>query len=1159
MDGQRLVILVACYSVILFAIAWWAERHKGIHAPWWRPLIYSLSIGVYCSSWTFLGAVGQAVENGWHFLPIYLGPILLFIFGWPFLKRLLRVSQYNKVTSIADFIGSRYGKNQLLAAVVTLVLVVGTLPYIALQLRGVGIAWTGLNWEQDSSGSLGFGSSLIAAMVMAWFAILFGTRIIDGPDRLRGMITAVAAESIIKVIAFVVVGLLAYCVLSYDGSQTLPQYFHTEQITSTLFVTEMLLAATAIICLPRQFHVMVVEYQGEADTRYLRWLMPLYLGAFAIFVIPLAQAGGQLFGDLNVAADSYVLTLPRFTGDAWILALTFIGAISAATGMVVVATIALSIMVSNELIVPIWLRPKNQSSVQATNLARGLRYIRRAAIILILAFSWFLERIMSNNEGLASIGLISFAACAQLLPAVLAALYWRGGHAWGVLAGLNIGMGIWFYSLLLPTLLPDAHPLLTDGLLGIAWLSPQNLFGLGFLDPLSHGVFISLALNALVFVWVSKRMFHSPIDERQAERFVFDQAMPLHGMQLDTNPSTIEVLQLHGLVDPLFGEDRSDRLWRRFERQIGHRLLPHDYAPNFVISAIEHELGAIIGAASAHKAMSLLAQQKPLQLQDFVTLVSGSSKQIQFSQSLLQTTLETIPQGISVVDKDLKLAAWNQQYQKMFDYPKRLLYVGCHIRKVYEFNAERGYLGNDQDSINALVEKRLEQLNSGQSYKLERQLPNGTVLEIQGTPLEGGGYVTTFMDITDYHKVVSELAHAKDTLEQRVEQRTQELQNVNATLSKENELRALSEKQLSEVHASKSRFLAAASHDLLQPINAARLFVASLQSQVDKLEQDNPTLKITSQQLDDALTQAEQLINSLREISRLSNGKETAHREHFSLDSLLRPLANEAKAIADRKGIEFKWVNSSAWVYSDAKMLRRVLQNFVSNALRYTQNGKVLMGARRQGDYFSIQVWDTGPGIAPEARQKIFEEFERLPGTSGEQGLGLGLSIAQRISKLLGHPIDVRSEPNKGSGFSILVPIGQAKKVEISSHQVDPNLAGLHIVCIDNEIAIQAGMRSLLEQWGCKVKTATSLGDALTQLEQAPDMILADYHLDEATGVDAIGALRLHFQQSIPAIVISADNSDQVRDHVASIDASYLSKPVAPAALRNLIRKQTLY
>jgi len=1157
MDKQLLLILVSAYGGLLFFVAWWGEKHgQFIRLSWWRPLIYSLSVGVYCSSWTFLGAVGQAVENGWHFLPIYLGPILLIIFGWGFLKRLLTVSHINKVTSIADFVGSRYGKNQALAAIVTLVLVVGTLPYIALQLRGVSIAWDSLSW-QSTHPSFDNASSFIAAVVMTWFAILFGTRVIDGPDRLRGMITAVATESIIKLVAFVVVAFLAIALMNSDLPDIQQANFQVDQITSPLFFTQLLLAATAIICLPRQFHVMVVEYQGARDIQYTRWLVPLYLGAFALLAIPLAHTGAQLFGGLDISPDSYVLTLPRFSGDEWILALTFIGAISAATGMVIVATITLSIMVSNELIVPAWLRPKSNSRYKSKDLGRTLRFIRRGAIVGILALSWLLERIMSQNEGLASIGLISFAACAQLLPGVLAALYWPKGHAKGVIAGLITGMMIWFYCLLLPTLLPENHNLLVSGLFNVSWLAPNNLLGLNDLDPLSHGVLLSLFFNTFIFYVVSNQSKFSYLDLRQAQRFT-QTHMRHDDIQLDTTLSSVEVRQLQALVDPLFGAERSHAMWRSFERQIGHRLLPHDYAPNFIIGDIEHELGAIIGAVSAHKAMALLAGEQPLKLQDFVSLVSGSSKQIQFSQTLLQTTLETIPQGISVVDKDLKLIAWNQQYQRLFEYPKRLLYIGCDIKTIYEFNAQRGYLGNEESNQKKLVQRRLMQLNTGHDYRLERELPNGKVIEIRGTPLKNGGYVTTYTDISDYHRVLTELAQSKSHLEDRVNLRTEELQNTNELLQRENELRARTEQELLQVHASKSRFLAAASHDLLQPINAARLFTASIQAQIQPLDLPQSSLDITTQQLDDALNQAEQLINSLREISRLSSGKEQARRSHFSLDSLLRPLASEAIAIAQKKEIEFHWVPSNAWLYSDQHLLRRVLQNFVSNAVRYTQSGKVLMGVRRVGNDMRLQVLDTGPGISEDEMGRIFDEFERLPGAISNQGLGLGLSIAQRIAQLLGHSIEVTSKVGVGSTFSILVPRGSVQVTAKKPHIQDPNLAGIRVLCIDNEQRILLGMQSLLEQWGCHVITATDLGQALSfwNLTQAPQFILADYHLDHETGLDVIEALRLHWQSDIRAIVISADNSDEIRQKVLSTDCSFMAKPVAPAALRNILRQQ---
>lgn len=1166
MDSESLLLIVTGYGMLLFAIAWITERygHK-INQPWWRPFSYTLSIGVYCSSWTFLGATGQAASSGWHFLPIYLGPILLILFGWPFLQRLITISAHNKVTSIADFIGSRYGKYQPLAAAVTLILVIGTLPYIALQLRAVDIAWGSTDWGNTNWSSLSFentfeskfGSSFITAMVMAWFAIVFGTRVIHGPNKLRGLMTVIATESIIKLIAFVITGAFAWHLLTstHISPFTELSQFNTQQILSPRFLTEMLLAATAIVCLPRQFHVMVVEYQQKSDLKHTRWLLPLYLGLFALFVIPLAQAGTLFLSDMGIPADSYVLMLPSWNGQHAILTLAFIGALSAATGMVVVATIALSIMISNELIVPLWLRFSSHKKEHASDLADSLRFIRRISIISLLILAWWLERTMANNENLADIGLISFSACAQLIPAILAALYWPKAHRKGVMAGLIAGMIMWFYCLLLPLLLPSESSIMAHGLLHLEWLKPHSLFYSGHWDMLTHGVFWSLSTNLMIFIGISKFSALTNLDMRQANAFMQNEDSHYqHDDAFDINPSGIEVHQLQALVQPLFGNTKSLTIWHEFEQQLGHRLLPNDQAPRFVVSSIESDLAAIIGAVSARKAIQLLISHQPLFLQDFVSLVSGSSRQIQFSQTLLQTTLDTIPQGISVVDKDLKLVVWNQQYQQMFDYPQRLLYIGCDISKVYYFNAVRGYLGNDNDPVDAIVAKRIQQLTTGNAYRLERRLPNNKVIEIRGTPLTNGGYVTTYTDITDYDNMLSQLETNKHKLEQRVQDRTAELQQVNDSLLRENELRGRVESELKSVNASKSHFMAAASHDLLQPINAARLFTSSL-LQLTKKE-DNTPLKHIVDQLDDALLQSEHLINSLRDISRLRSGKEQPKREHFSLHKLLKSLAAEAGIIAQDKHLDFHWVDCHLWLYTDHHLLRRILQNFLSNALRYTQEGKVLLGCRRATNAVIIEVWDSGPGISEENRLRIFEEFERLPGST-MQGLGLGLSIAQNISQLLGHEISLDSKMGIGSVFRITVPIGQQQAISQTKRFSDPNLTNIKVLCVDNEARILAGMQSLLEQWGCQVTTACNLRQALVlwREETPPQLVLADFHLDNETGLDILEALQYHWQQPLAAVIISADNSDEVREQVLNAGHLYLPKPIVANSLRTMMNR----
>lgn len=1168
MTNQLFLLFVFGYAGLLFTIAWLADRfsHR-LQRSWWRPLIYALSIGVYCSSWTFMGAVGTAINNGWLFLPIYLGPIILFLFGWPLVRRLMVVARRNRVTSIADFIGSRYGKNQWLAATVTLVMIVGALPYIALQLRAVAIAWSTIHFDLQHQ-ELGEYTSFIVAVVMAWFSMLFGTGLANESNGMKGVITAVATESVVKLISFMVVALLAWRLLAGSADQltghlrsfsaTLPG-FNIGQLFSPAFITQTFVGACAFLCLPRQFHVMAVEYRHSSDLRVARRVVPVYLGLFAVLVLPIALAAANLLNGLGLPADSYVLILPQWAGSPWILAFTFLGALSAATGMVVVATVALSIMVSNELIVPAWLWTSSKSILKPRSLGRALQFMRRMAIFIILLLAWLLEQSFSSSRALASLGLISFAAATQVTPALIGGLFWYKANAKAVLVGLGAGMTFWAYCLLLPNILTAEHSLVHNGPWGISWLSPHNLFGMGFLDPLSHGVLWSLGLNTLLYFWFAKKADLSLLEQRQADMFTRLKGIRL-GRGRNVEPSDIEVQLLQSLAEPLLGAERSQELWQQLEHQLGHRLLPHDKAPRFVVQSVESNLAAVMGAISAHRAVALLARQQPLHLDDLVSLVSGSSRHMQFSQSLLQTTLENIPQGISVVDDQLRLVAWNQKYQELFNYPKRLLYIGCKIESIYRFNAERGFLNLRGEPSEVAINRRLANLRSGRPYNLTRILPGGAVLEIRGTPLGSGGYVTTYNDISDHHRILAQLEEAKQHLEERVSSRTQALTKLNETLQKENRLRAKVEDELQTVHASRSRFIAAASHDLLQPVNAARLFVTSVAEKVKQLP-DNTDVTIGSDiaYLDSALAATEELIGSLREISRLSSGREQPQRCHFNIAQILEHQAQEAEALATESGLAFHWVKADVWLYSDPQMLRRVVQNFISNALRYTASGKVLLGCRRKLDCLVIEVWDTGPGIAPQDRERIFREFERLPGhtAAASQGLGLGLAIAKHMADLLGHTITLQSQLGKGSVFKISVPYGQEQSQVPVPKPVDPRLANVSVLCIDNEEAIRAGMRSLLEQWGCRVEVAGNLGQCLSRWTDPtpPAIVLADFHLDRETGVEVLEALSLHWKTQLPAIVISADNSESLRQHVIDSGYQFMEKPVKPAALRATMRQ----
>lgn len=1172
--NQWVMLLAFLYFGVLFFIAWWADRR----AAWprrFRPLIYSLSLAVYCSSWTFFGAVDEAVDNAWGFLPIYLGPILLFVFGWPLLRRLSVMSTRNRVTSIADFMGSRYGKSQLLAAMVTFLAVLGSLPYIALQLKAITQAWVSVVglWGEgaavdgtallvnDGSPLSGVSStSFIAALILVVFTVAFGTRVVEKRHRHRGLMAAVAVESVVKLAAFVMVGGFALGLLIDAPSQGPSPWQHFAQWPDwTNFTTQVLLAMAAIICLPRQFHVMVVEYHSRRDMRLARWVFPLYLLIFCAMIGPIAVAGISVLPSLG-SADMLVVTLPMATGNHQLAVVALLGGMSAATGMVIVACVTLSVMVCNEWVVPLWQRFRQGHEINA----RWLQQVRRIAIAAVLIAAWLLEQQLKSRGGLASLGLLSFAAAAQLLPGIIAALYWPRCHARGVVAGLVGGGTLWAYTLLLPAVLGPGHHWLVAGPMEWQWLRPEALVGFDFGDALTHGVFWSLALNCLLMVAVSRRSRFSSIDLRQARSFT-ETRVERRQLQAELDSTDIDAWQLHRLLVPLLGKDRSERMWQRFEQRLGHRLLPSDRVPRFVLQDVEESLASIVGAVSAHRTLDLLAKRKPLDIDEFVNLIGSTSRQIQFGQDLLQITLETIPQGVSVVDANLNLVAWNQRYIDVFNFPERLLYVGCPIAKIYQYNAERGYLQDAEGDVDAAIGRRLALLQGAKPYRLERVLPNGVVVEICGTPMANGGYVTTYTDISDYRRMFNELNEAKAQLEARVAERTAALKAANQSLEAENTTRARIERELNTVYASKNRFLASASHDLLQPINAARLFTAALSGKVEDASAAASALSSDVKHIDEALAGAETLITSLREIARLDSGRLQPQFESFPIQALLDTLGREFAVIAQRSGLCLRVMPCSLWVRSDRHLLRRVIQNLLSNALRYTPEGTVLLGCRRRGEQLCIQVLDTGPGIAEQDRQRIFEEFERAGAAAHrdtEGGLGLGLSIVRRISRLLGHELELRSVPGRGSGFSLAVPVAPAQAELVEGGEVEESLqselAGLTVLCVDNEAAIRGGMQSLLAQWQCRVYTAASLGDALSQwpLDTPPDIVLADYHLDHGeTGLELLQALNYHWGQALPAIVISADNSDALREEVAAAGHRFLAKPVKPAALRGLMRK----
>ncbi|TYC52876.1 hybrid sensor histidine kinase/response regulator [Rhodobacterales bacterium] len=1157
--GWLVILTATVYILLLFAIASYGDRMPRRYSSrkGGRPFIYALSLSVYCTSWTFFGSVGNASRSGLEFLTIYIGPFLIFAFGYPILRRIVQISKTESITSIADFIGARYGKSQSVAALATLIAVIGVIPYIALQLKAVSLSVTTMVGPLISPGDtlvpVFEDITLLIALGMAIFSWAFGTRHIDATEHQEGLMLAIAAEAIVKLIAFLAVGIwVTYFLYSgpvdlvraISGAPEVAAIFEKPLNTSNWLVMSVL-SACAVILLPRQFHVTVTENNSDAELRRASWMFPLYLVLINLFVIPIAAAGMLRFGQ-DVNPDTYVLALPIDGGQHWLALFAFIGGLSAGTAMVIVATVALAIMISNDIVVPLLLRRHSVDEIinsSGRDMSRQLLTIRRLAIFAILLLAYAYYKAAGDTAALVSIGLLSFAAIAQFAPAFVAALYWRRATSLGAICGLCSGFLLWCYTLLLPTFARSG--LISDGFLetgpfGISLLKPQALLGLE-MDPFIHGTLWSLTLNVLLFIGGSLLRKPLPAETLQANVFVPVELAPTPSLRYWRISVTAGDLQ--ATVARYLGEERTERSFQRFASERGIHLDPNLMADANLLRFSEQLLASAIGAASSRLVLTLMLKRHDPSTKGAVKLLDDASAAIQYNRDLLQTALNQVRQGIGVFDRDLRLICWNRQFRDLLGLPAEYGQVGTTLDAILRFNAKRGEHG--PGPVEALVADRIEKMVLVQETFQEKLDSSGTVFEVRISPMPDGGIVTTYTDITERVMAEEALAKANETLERRVRERTEELTHVNQRLVEATHA-------AEEANIGKTRFLAAAGHDILQPLNAARLYASVL---VDKLKdgQDGSLVR----NVESALESVEDILGAVLDISRLDTGALKPEPTVFRLDELLRGLALDFQPVAEEKGLDLRFVPTSLSVRTDRRLLRRLLQNLISNALKYTQTGRVLVGCRRKGNRVHVEIHDTGMGIPKNKQKAIFQEFHRLDdGMRVAKGLGLGLSIVERISHVLNHPVDIRSEMDKGSCFSVELPRSAALP-ELMPVQQAPaaggHLEGLCVLAIDNEPDILSGMRHLLSSWNCVVVTAADEIEAASNLSSeglTPDVILADYHLNTGTGIEAILKLRWKFGTDIPAILITADRSRAVRAEAGEKDIVFFNKPLKPAALR---------
>lgn len=659
MLSPALVFAVSfAYLLLLFAVAYWADRRaaagRSVIGNAW---VYALSMAVYCTAWTYFGSVGRASAAGVWFLPIYLGPMLAMVLGWLVLRKMIRIAKTYRITSIADFIASRYGKSPALAGLVTLITLVGIVPYIALQLKGIAIAYavmtTPLGGAPQSPAAWWQDSTLYMALALAGFTIVFGARHLDSTERHEGMVAAIAFESLVKLMAFMAVGAFVVWGL-FDGWQDLfAQVAESDTLRPlTLFAQGQtfpyaqwfgltLLAMLSVIFLPRQFQVMVVENVDERHLKRAVWVFPLYLLLINVFVLPIALGGLLHFGSGAMNPETFVLSLPLSQGFEVLALFAFVGGLSAATGMVIVEAIAVSTMVCNDLVMPWLLRLRHFQARAGADLTGTLLGIRRAAILLILLLGYLYFHLAGEAYALVSIGLISFAAVAQFAPALLGGMYWKGGTRAGAMAGLLVGFGFWVYTLMLPSLAKSGWltaDFLQLGPWGVVWLKPEAFLGLQGLDNLTHSLVWSLLGNVGAYVGVSLARPPSAAETSQALLFV-----DVFNRQADARPvfwqGKAQLPALRALMLRFLGAAKAERLLQGYARSRRVTTVDQLVADARLVQFVETQLAGAIGSASARVMVASVVEEEALDLDDVMRILDEASQLRAYSQALEDKSL----------------------------------------------------------------------------------------------------------------------------------------------------------------------------------------------------------------------------------------------------------------------------------------------------------------------------------------------------------------------------------------------------------------------------------------------------------------------------------------------------------------------------------------
>ena len=647
---NQLIGVCLVYVAGLFLVAFLAERAALRGRGGWllrSPLVYTLSLSIYCTAWTFYGAVGYAARSGLEYVTIYLGPSLVMIGWWWVLRRLVRIGRAQRVTSVADLISARFGKSNLLAVMITAMAVVGVTPYIALQLQSVTLS-VSIFAAQDAglgqTGQINENAAFWVAAGLALFTVVFGTRNLNVNERHHGVVIAVAVEAVVKLLALLAVGIFVVWGIAGGVAETVARIdaspIGTWQTGGGRWTALIVVSAAAFVCLPRMFQVMVVENDDERHLQIASWAFPLYLLAMSLFVVPIAVVGLELMPE-GANPDLYVLTVPLSQGHNGLAMLAFLGGFSSATSMVIVATLALSTMMSNHIVMPLWLKLSQTGAQQSGDVRGVVIRARRLSILLIISLGYFYYRASGGSGALAAIGLISFGGVAQFLPALLGGIFWRGATRTGAIAGLSVGFVVWMYTMLLPSFGAGgvlSASVFDEGIFGFGILRPRALFGITGLDPTVHAVWWSLALNALLFFVVSIFSFPTPLERLQGAQFVnvFEHSSAAARGWVASEGGAEDLMIMSQRI---LGSAEAQAFFATQAAGQGRTEGPPLPTPEFV-QALERELAASVGAATANAMIGQIIGGQAISVEDLMAVADESAQILEYSGRLEAQSLK---------------------------------------------------------------------------------------------------------------------------------------------------------------------------------------------------------------------------------------------------------------------------------------------------------------------------------------------------------------------------------------------------------------------------------------------------------------------------------------------------------------------------------------